>query len=198
MEYALVLTVLVVGLIGIFEGLESGTKQEVANEFDCVSERPPPPSCQKRAVTTTTATTIVATTTTVDPATTTSTSTTTAPPATTTTSTTVPVPDTTGSWTEPRWLWYDGSDVLLMTLALKDGSGSPLDRPVTLAVRDRPGNVLATRSCETGSGWNAAGACFFYVSVPRGAGEVQVVVTAIGGSPPMSPPAEASDWSAPR
>lgn len=49
-EYALVLSFLVLAGIGAVNLLDSGARREVGNQEDCVSRRPPPPSCQLPAV----------------------------------------------------------------------------------------------------------------------------------------------------
>lgn len=56
-EYALVLGLLLVGLIGVAGRLETGSGDEVGNSANCVSTRPPPASCQIPTAATTTSTT---------------------------------------------------------------------------------------------------------------------------------------------
>ena len=51
-EYALVLTLLLVGSLGVIELLGEKSDEEVNRQADCISTRPPPPGCQPRSVTT--------------------------------------------------------------------------------------------------------------------------------------------------
>lgn len=53
-EYALVLTLLLLGSAGAIRFLEDEAAQEVDDEAECMSMRPPPPGCQPQAVTTST------------------------------------------------------------------------------------------------------------------------------------------------
>lgn len=45
-EYALVLSLLVIASLGVINTLEDDTGDELDNQADCISSRPPPPSCQ--------------------------------------------------------------------------------------------------------------------------------------------------------
>ncbi|MEZ5144366.1 MAG: hypothetical protein R2726_17895 [Acidimicrobiales bacterium] len=60
-EYALVLSLLVVGGLGAAAYLTTGARNEVANQADCISSRPPPTNCQIPVVSTTTSTSIAPT-----------------------------------------------------------------------------------------------------------------------------------------
>lgn len=55
-EYAIVLGVLVIGMLGVIETLEDETADEVDNQANCISQRPPPPSCQATPLAPTTTT----------------------------------------------------------------------------------------------------------------------------------------------
>lgn len=46
LEYALIMSLIVVATIGATNFLEDETGREVDNQADCISTRPPPPSCQ--------------------------------------------------------------------------------------------------------------------------------------------------------
>jgi len=182
-EYALALSLFVFVSIGALEMLEDSTREEVANEFDCVSERPPPPSCQLRAVTTTTSTTTTTTTTTEVPVDTTTSSVPTGDPD----------PSTVAvvQWEPIRPLQFDRGSLNGPILLLEYG-GEP-DRTLSYDVRERDGTVVGRGSCDTFSFFGLV-VCQVRVSVPPDAGDMQVVITSISGSPPLAPPADGSPW----
>jgi hypothetical protein len=51
-EYAVVLSLLLVSSFGVIQLLDDKSRAEVNHQADCISTRPPPPSCQPRTVTT--------------------------------------------------------------------------------------------------------------------------------------------------
>lgn len=208
-EYAVVLSVLVIALIPAIDALENTSSAEVNNEFDCVSQRPPPESCQARAlaITTTTAptttTTAPAVTTTTAPAATTTTAAPITTTSTTSTSTTAPAPTTTTTApvlaTSVQWAYTnrgdsDGNEYVSTALRLTDANGNPLsNRPLSISVKTPSGQTVGGTTCTTWSG-DYAGVCVLYVGVPNWADSVRFTVTAVGGSPAASVPPEASGW----
>ncbi len=197
-EYALVVSLLLVVSVGAIQGLEDNTEAEVANDFDCVSDRPPPPSCQRFALTTTTTEVIDATTSTTEATTTTTEATTTTTEATTTT-TAAPVPaPTTASWDlehEHRGRGGDRRWELAGEFRVRNNTGvSVADRVVTFVIERRNGNSnngtqVASGSCKTDS----QGACDVDVGGSRQWDEVRLIITAIGGNPPLQVPSP-SPW----
>ena len=178
----------------------------MANEFDCVSERPPPTTCQQRALTVTTTSTSTPSTTssTTTPS---STTTTTTPPSTTTTSpppsstttgpssttsTTAASSATSATWTFIRRGNYDGYEYVIAVFYLYDASGNPVSgRTVDVSVRVNSGNQVASGGCTTGSG-DQAGRCAAIYGIPNSAGDVYLVATGVRGTPPLDPPPQTS------
>ena len=173
------LALLVAGSYGVIQAFEDSSRAEVANEFDCISERPPPPTCQKRAVTTTTSTTITVTTTTLAPTTTTA----------AVTTTTVPAAPSTAAWTAPTSsdppgnTWNAG-----MTLTLTTSSGPVSNATVVMSVLRSNGTEYGTFTCTT----NASGACSFVVAIPNGLTPVRFAVSSVTANPPVEPPTQQS------
>lgn len=191
-EYAFVLSLLAIAIIPVLGMMEDTSRDEVANEFDCVSERPPPTTCQQRALAVTT-TSASPTSTTSTPATTSSTSTSTTTVATTsTTATTAPSGSTSATWTFTYRGNYDGYEYVYAIFYVRDSSGNPVPgRSVDVSARVTSGDQVSSGRCTTGSG-DQAGRCAGIYGIPSSAGDVYLVATAIGGSPALDAPPEAS------
>jgi Flp pilus assembly pilin Flp len=186
-EYALVVSVLLVGSLAAIRGMEDSTRAEVANDFDCVSDRPPPPSCQRHPLTTTTTTT-------------------TPPPTTPPT----PVPDpalNTAEWTAPAYVRSCASPLACTFqvytwsfsagFRLLDSNGSPIAaRSVTIQLWDStppgPERELRQVDCTT----DADGACSVsatgttFLSTPGP--QLRAAVTQIAGQPTLTPPPQSA------
>ncbi len=201
-EYALVLAALVVLSFGAIQGLEDNSEAEVANEFDCISERPPPPSCQKRAVTTTTTTGGASTSTTLPVETTETTVPTTATPTTETPTTETPTtetPTTETPTTAPapaaRVTWHDeDSDddgrfhwEAWAQVRIRNGSTDISNAVVTIEVRLEDGSPHATFTCTTGSNGRCPSRQWID-DIPNSSDWVTFVVVDIDAVPPLSVP----------
>lgn len=184
-EYALIVVAIVVLSLGAISGLRDSSEAEVANEFDCVSERPPPPSCQKRAVSTTTSVTSPSTTTTIAP---------------TTTTTAAPIVSSatwfdTNTRSEPSGqLWFART-----RLVLKDPQGNVL-HGVTVTVEvinASTGAVIGSYQCVTNNG---NGHCVDaggdndnpWSVIPGDVGSVWFRAGSVQATPPVSVPSQTS------
>lgn len=212
-EYSLLVAAVVVVSLGAIQNLQDNSEAEVANEFDCVSERPPPPTCQKRAVTTTTSTTISATTSTTAPVETTTTtevSTTTTTVATTTTlpgaTTTTAAPAvTTAVWsdsgvsTSPRGSsWSARSRLAIRNAADQDIIGAVVEVEMVDTKNNSSSNddtVLSSYTCtmrSSGRCETAGDESRPYITVPGSVQEVRFRVKSVSTNPPSATPTEQS------
>ncbi len=142
-EYALVLTLLVVVSIAAIQSLDSAARDEVANQEECVSSRPPPATCQTLILTT---------------------STTVVPPSTTATTQPPPPPPVNAATYENTRSEVSGSSWAAITTIVLTSDGAPLP---DVFVRYRaqlitpPGPTFFV-SCVTG----ADGRCELRFEVP--------------------------------
>lgn len=173
-EYALVFSVLAVVSIPAAQWLTDESRDQVANEADCISMRPPPPGCQIPAVETTTSTVPVSipTTTGGDPS-----STTTEPPSTTTR------PPGSGSWlpgavATPNG---DGSWTISASIQVQNAEGPIAGAFVQVRIQNTvPSGGTFYSNCSTGP----AGTCAVSWVVEPSVSQAQLSVTQINSNPP--------------
>ncbi len=190
-EYALIMSSLVVVSLGAVQFLQDRATDESLNQADCIAERPPTASCQIRAITTTsTPSTVVTTATTGGTGTAPST-------GSTTTTTTIPPPDPNlAVWDDPSPNWSGDADPPLSQSTTGPGGSwdataiigvrSPTDDPaVGVQVRVKwtaPGLPLPQyQTCTTG----ADGSCTFTFTLDSSVTSALATVVQIISDPPV-------------
>lgn len=170
-EYALVVSLVLVGSIGAIETLGDNSRDEVNNQANCVSSRPPPVSCQLEPLVTTTTNSIPVTMTTAPTTSSTSTTTTVVNPSTVTITNAVSVRTGPSSWNAQA------------TVTVLGPSGTPIAGAVieVEVFVDNQGPFFL--SCVT----NASGSCQLLFNVPfANATQVRFKFSKIIATPPVA------------
>lgn len=192
-EYALIMSSLVVVSIGAVQFLEDRATSESRNQADCIAERPPRASCQIPAITTTTTVATTPTSATSVPpctlpcATTSSTTTTTAPPP----------PPNTADWDQGSTDWTGDVDPPF-SQSVSNGNGT-WDATAIVGVHSAggaaaPGATVRVKwtapdlpfpqyqTCTTGGD----GSCSFTITLPDSSDTATAEVVQITSDPPVA------------